>query len=253
MTSWIISAVSRTVASVPGRWVRWWAERSRSWRSIIRMVPVAGRVAAAAVVLNLVIGVLPLGFVVGTSVAIERVAAAGQPGTGGRWGGVLIAVVLAVAALLLQTVLSPFQAAFTELISRRVDGVCARRLMRAALADAPVAVLEQPDVLDTLGDARRGLVENFVTPGAAVAGLIALIARYVQLAGAVVIVAVASRPPSIASVRTVSGSRLHADCIQPGLPSSRLRKRRQVMGALSTFGASARLYLRMSASPSRLL
>jgi ATP-binding cassette, subfamily B, bacterial len=114
MTSWII--------------VKWWAERSRSWRSIIRMVPVAGRVAPAAVVLNLVIGVLPLGFVVGTSVAIERVAAAGQPPAGGRWGGVLIAVVLAVAALLLQTVLSPFQAAFTELISRRIDGVCARRL-----------------------------------------------------------------------------------------------------------------------------
>jgi len=154
----------------------------------------AGRVAPAAVVLNLVIGVLPLGFVIGTSVAIERVAAAGQPPAGGRWGGVLIAVVLAVAALLLQTVLSPFQAAFTELISRRVDGVCARRLMRAALADAPVALLEQPDTLDTLSDARRGLVENFVTPGAAVAGVIALIARYVQLAGAVVIVGVALGP-----------------------------------------------------------
>ena len=83
--------------------------------------------------LNLVIGVLPLGFVIGTSVAIGRVAGAGR----GTWGGVLLAAGLAVAALLLQTALSPFQAAFTELISRRVDGVCARRLMRATLDRGP--------------------------------------------------------------------------------------------------------------------
>ena len=85
-------------------------------------------------VLNLVIGVLPLGFVVGTSEAIGRVAGTGRS----IWGGVLLAVGLAVVSLLLQSVLSPFQAAFTELISRRVDGTCARRLMRATLAEAPV-------------------------------------------------------------------------------------------------------------------
>jgi ATP-binding cassette subfamily B protein len=141
-------------------------------------------------VLNLVIGVLPLGFVIGISVAIERVAEAGR----GIWGGVLLAVGLAVVSLLLQSVLSPFQAAFAELISRRVDGACARRLMRAALTEAPVGLLEQPDVLDKTGDARRGLVEYLTTPGAAVAGLIALIARYAQLAGAVVITGVVLGP-----------------------------------------------------------
>jgi ATP-binding cassette, subfamily B, bacterial len=147
---------------------------------------VAGRVAVAALVLNLVIGVLPLGFVVGTSVAIGRVAEVGR----GIWGGVLLAVV----ALLLQSVLSPFQAAFTELISRRVDGACARRLMRATLAEAPADLLERTDVLDKMGDARRGLVEYSTTPGAAVAGLIALVARYAQLAGGVVITGVVLGP-----------------------------------------------------------
>jgi ATP-binding cassette, subfamily B, bacterial len=141
-------------------------------------------------VLNLVIGLLPLGFVVGTSVAIGRVAGAGR----GIWGGVLIAVGLAVVALLLQSVLSPFQAAFTELIGRRVDGACARRLMRATLAEAPVDLLEQTDVMDKMGDARRGLVEYSTTPGAAVAGLIALGARYSQLAGGVVITGVVLGP-----------------------------------------------------------
>jgi ATP-binding cassette subfamily B protein len=168
---------------------KWLQGRWRSWWSIIRLVPVAGRVAAVAMMLNLVIGVLPLGFVIGTSVAIGRVAV-GR----GSWGGVLVAVGLAVVSLLLQAVLSPFQAAFTELISRRVDGACARRLMRATLTEVPVDLLEQPDVLDKMGDARRGLVEYSTTPGAAVAGLIALIARYAQLAGAVVIVGTIINP-----------------------------------------------------------
>jgi ATP-binding cassette subfamily B protein len=151
---------------------------------------VAGRVAVAAIVLNLVLGVLPLGFVVGTSVAIGRVAEAGRA----TWGEILLAVGLAVVSLLLQSVLSPFQAAFAELISRRVDGACARRLVRAALTEAPFGLLEQPNVLDKMGDARRGLVEYPATPGAAVAGLIALVARYAQLAGGVVITGVVLGP-----------------------------------------------------------
>jgi ATP-binding cassette subfamily B protein len=151
-------------------------------------VPRAGRVAVVAIPLNLLIGVLPLGFVIGTSVAVERVAG------GGSWRAVLIAVGLAGVSLLVQAVLAPFQAAFAELISRRVDGDCARRLMRATLTEAPVDLLEQPDVLDRMGDARRGLVEQSTTPGAAVAGLIALVARYAQLAGGVAITAVVLGP-----------------------------------------------------------
>jgi ATP-binding cassette subfamily B protein len=45
-----------------------------------------------------------------------------------------------------------------------------------------------------MGDARRGLVEYSATPGAAVAGLIALMARYAQLAGSVVITGVVLGP-----------------------------------------------------------
>ena len=171
----------------PARWLR---GRRRGWWSIIRLLPAAGRVAVVAVVLNLLIGVLPFGFVIGTSVAVEGVAGAGRT----VWGGILVAVGLAVASLLLQAVLAPFHAAFGELISRRVDGTCARRLMRAALADAPLELLERPDVLDRMGDARRGLVEHSTTPGAAVAGVIALVARYVQLTGGVVLTGVVLGP-----------------------------------------------------------
>jgi ATP-binding cassette, subfamily B, bacterial len=173
--------------------IRWGKARWRSWWSIIRVLPQAGQAVTVAALLNLVIGVLPLGFVVATSVAIARVPAVG--GTAyGAWGPVLTAVILAIAVLLLQSALSPFQAAFTELISRRVDGFCTRRLMRCTLAEAPVAQLERAAVLDKLSDARRGLVEYFVTPGAAAAGLVTLIARYAQLLGAVVIVGIVLGP-----------------------------------------------------------
>jgi len=175
------------------RWAgraRWWRGRWRSWWSIIQLVPAAGWVAVAAIVLNLVIGLLPLGFVIGTSVAIGQVAGAGR----GVSGGVLLPAGLAVAALLLQSVLSPFQAASTELISRRADGACVRRLMRVTLTQATVDLLEQSDVLDKMGDARRGLTEYSATPGAAVAGLIALTARYAQLAGGAVITGVVLGP-----------------------------------------------------------
>ncbi len=172
-------------------WVSWCAGRWRSWRSIINLLPVAGWPVTIAAVGNLLIGVLPIGFVIGTSVAMERIPAIG---TLSGSGDVPVAAGLAVAALFLQSLLAPFQAAFTELISRRVDGVCARQLMRATLTDVPVAKLEQADVLDQLGDARRGLTEESITPGAAAAGLVTLIARYAQLAAAIVIVGVVLGP-----------------------------------------------------------
>lgn len=168
------------------------ARRLRGWRAIILLLPTAGPVATAAIVLNLVIGLLPLGFVIGTSVAIGRAgfAVAGRS----DWSATLSAAGPAVAALVLQSVLAPFQTAAGELISRRVDGTCARRLMRITLTEVPVGLLEQPEVLDAMGDARRGLTEYSATPGAAVAGLLALIARYAQFAGAVAVTAIVLGP-----------------------------------------------------------
>jgi ATP-binding cassette subfamily B protein len=140
---------------------------------------------------NLAIGVLPLAFLVGTSVMVERVPGIVPASPGGRshWAGALAALALSVSALVLQNLFSPAQAALGELVTRRVDGHVTRRLMRSALAEAPMEVLDSQDVLDKLSDARRGLQETWSTPGGAVAGLMALVARYTQLAGSVVIVA----------------------------------------------------------------
>ncbi len=170
--------------------------RLSRWLAIIRLVPRAGRsVVAAAIVLNVVLGVLPLGFVVGTSVMLDLVATSDAAGAGpGGVSAVSAAFGVALAALLLQHILMPLNAVLGELITRRVDGYCARRLVTATLSDAPMELMERRDVLDQLSDVRVGLVERDLTPGSAVAGLIALVSRYAQVGGAVILVAWALGP-----------------------------------------------------------
>ena len=65
--------------------------------------------------------------------------------------------------------------------------------MLAALAQAPMEELDSQDVLDKLSEARNRLQESSATPGSAVAGLIALVARYTQT-GSVVIVCIVLGP-----------------------------------------------------------
>ena len=163
---------------------------SARWLEILELVPTAGSgLAVFCACFNLVIGALPLGFLIGTSVMVQRIPAiAAQTAAHRNWGPALVALGLSVAALLLQNILSPAQAALGELVTRRVDGHLTRRLMGYALATAPMEVLDSPDVLDKLSEARRNLQESSLTPGSAVAGLFALVARYAYLVGAVIIV-----------------------------------------------------------------
>lgn len=135
----------------------------------------------AAVLLNLALGLLPIAFIVWMSLLLEKVSAVGS--------GSLTALALAVGALVVQQLLAPFQAAFTEVVSRRVDEHCVQRLLAAAYRDAPIATLEQPGVLDRLGDVKSAFDRSQPTPGEAAAGTLTLIARYTQLAGAVVLIA----------------------------------------------------------------
>ena len=85
-----------------------------------------------------------------------------RPGGIGRIG---LALILAVAAFVLQQLLVPFQSVLAELVVRQVDGACIVRLMACALRDLPVAELERQEVLDVLSDARNGF-ERVVPPGA---------------------------------------------------------------------------------------
>jgi ATP-binding cassette subfamily B protein len=179
--------------------IRYMSMRSQRWFGIAALARSAGTpLIFWAILLNLLIGLLPLGFVLGTSVMIAHVAILGRHDTpessAGVWGSALAGFGFGLGSLAMQNALNPAQAAFGELLTRRVDGHCASRLMTAGLLRAPMALLERSEILDDLSDASAGLSESAITPGSAVAGLFALIARYAQLAGAVALVGVALGP-----------------------------------------------------------
>ncbi|MFI9326090.1 ABC transporter ATP-binding protein [Kitasatospora sp. NPDC052868] len=179
------------------------ARRTGQWLPILGLMPAAGRATVAATALfNLVLGLLPLGFVVGMAEVISRVPAALDP-SDRDWSGLLTPFALGVAALVLQQLLAPFQQYLARVVVRRVDVHCAGRMMSASLAGADIAALEDPAVLTLLGNAREAFQRTTLTPGDAVAGLLALVARYGQLAGAVVLLALVLGPwPALAAGAT---------------------------------------------------
>ncbi|HTW06433.1 MAG TPA: hypothetical protein VME46_02930 [Acidimicrobiales bacterium] len=59
------------------------------------------------------------------------------------------------------------QAALGELVTRRIDGYCIRRLIHASLVDAPMLVLEEGEMVTAVNDAQTGLSQSWLTPGAA--------------------------------------------------------------------------------------
>jgi ATP-binding cassette subfamily B protein len=107
---------------------------------------------------------------------------------------VLLSFAVAAGSLVVQNALAPVQTALAELIARRIDGRCIQRLMTVGMTEARLDLLDQPDVRDRLSHAYEGLVGQWQTPGAAGAGLLALIPRYTQIVGAVCVVGVALNP-----------------------------------------------------------
>ncbi|MFD0042595.1 ABC transporter ATP-binding protein [Streptomyces anulatus] len=169
--------------------------RTARWLAILKLllhVPPALR--AAALLLNVLLGLLPLVFVVGMSVLLHRVPQSVGGGGPAAWAGLLSVLCVAGVAFGLQQALAPFQAAVGELVVRHVDQRCRGELMRAALVEAPARSLDDQGLLDRLDVARDAFDRASASPGDAAAGALALIARYTQLAGAVVLVGYALSP-----------------------------------------------------------
>jgi len=178
------SAIAMFVAFVRARVRERW--------EIARELPKSGTgLTVAAVVLNIVLGVLPVLFILGTSFMLGRVPAATAGGVGSSaWDSLVYAFLLAAGAFVLLQMLTPLQAALGELVTRRVDGQAADRLISDALRTPGIGPLEDQELLDELSESADQLEFGFRTPGRACAGLVALIARYLQLAGLIVIVGV---------------------------------------------------------------
>ncbi|HEY2794495.1 MAG TPA: ABC transporter ATP-binding protein, partial [Micromonosporaceae bacterium] len=160
---------------------------------IIRLIPAGGPIlVTTAIVLQVVAGVVPVLFVLATAKVIADVPPAVRTGVhSDAW--VQLRDWLTIAAVLFFTIqlLLPVQAYVGDVLKRRVDGLVRDRLMVAAFVGGGVAVLEDPELLDQAAGARNSLRFAMNTPGAACAGLIALISRYLQTVLAAVVVGVA--------------------------------------------------------------
>jgi ATP-binding cassette, subfamily B, bacterial len=160
---------------------------------IARVLPRAGAPLTVAVALvNLVAGLLPVVFVIATSVMLGRVPAAVRGGLhSGAWHSLLAVFAVAAAAFVVQQLVTPFATSLGELVARRIDGQVYDDLMAASLRSPGVGPLEDQEVLDDLRGAANALEFVIQSPGQACAGMLALIARYTQLAGYAVAVGVA--------------------------------------------------------------
>ena len=161
-----------------------------SYFRIATLVPSGGGGLVTVLIgLNLVLGLLPIVFILATSIMIGRVPAAVAGGVGSaEWRDLVAAFGLAAAAFLIQQILAPMQASLGELLARRIDGGVYERLIDASLSSTGVGPLEDQQLLDELSQVVLTLETSFRTPGFACAGLLALVARYMQLLAAVFIV-----------------------------------------------------------------
>ncbi|MEJ3748505.1 ABC transporter ATP-binding protein [Actinomycetes bacterium KLBMP 9797] len=168
------------------------ANLGKRW-SIARILPRAGLgLVAALAAINVLLGVLPVAFVVATSLVLGRLPEAVRDGPeSASWRTVLLLFGVAAAAFVGQQIVAPFQFSLGEKIARGVDDQMFDELMAAALRSRGIAPLEDQAALRDLRMAVDDVRYGFQSPGQACAGLLALIARYVQLLGYAIVIGVA--------------------------------------------------------------
>ncbi len=177
-----------------------WARAWSTWRKtafeprweIVRYLPAGGTgLVSALLAVNIVLGVLPVVFVLASSVLIGRLPDAIVGGIGSTaWDALLVAFTVTAVSFVGQQALAPAQQAAGELLKWRIDGRFTDRVIAATLRSPRIGPMEDAATLDALAEGTDRLQEDFETPGNAGAGLIALVARYIRLAGLVGITAV---------------------------------------------------------------
>lgn len=174
-------------------WRTWVDTAVRPCILVLRLLPQAGAgLIAVTVVLNIMLGVLPVVFVVTTSTVIGHVPGAVAGGVGSaEWDTLVQVFLLATAAFLGQQALAPVQTALIMRMRRRVDGRTLDRLLVTTLGTVSIAPMEDATTLNELADATQPYDREFATPGEACGGFLALIARYLRLLAFAAIVGVA--------------------------------------------------------------
>jgi ATP-binding cassette subfamily B protein len=134
-------------------------------------------------------GLLPVAFMVTSSIVIGDVPRAVRGGFGSAAGQSLQAALLLTAAVLMVSqVLVPLSTVVRRRIQIRVDAGLYARLLDAFLATAGTGPVEAPGGLPGAEDVIGGLRARRVSPGAAAAAWLTLISRYVQFGISLLIV-----------------------------------------------------------------
>jgi ATP-binding cassette, subfamily B, bacterial len=176
------------------RWDRYWADAIEPRLFIIGQLRVASRWQVIALgSLNIMLGLLPICFVLATSVLIGRVPAAVRAGLHSpEWHALVSAFLLASAAFFAQQILVPLTGSLGEVLKHQVDGRFRARLVAVSLRPTGIAALEDQATLVSLKDASEQLEQGFRTPGDAANATLKYLARYTQLAGYLLLLGLAA-------------------------------------------------------------
>ncbi|MBO9555879.1 ABC transporter ATP-binding protein [Cellulomonas sp.] len=162
-----------------------WRQRRAAATQLRHLTRYAGwRLVTATTAVHLLAGAAPVVFLVGTGAALQHLDD----------GGAMPWLALAIGAFLAQQLLAPVQLVLSKAVARRVDAACLTRFTAFALERAELATLERPEVADRLAQADEAFEQWTLTPGTAVEGGLALVARYTQLVGAVAVLTVVAGP-----------------------------------------------------------
>ena len=172
------------------RWTAYRADAITPRWYIVRQLPVAGRGLITVLgLVNIALGVLPVGFVIASSVIVGRVPAAVREGLhSSAWDALLRAFLVASGCFLAQQLLAPLQSALGMVMRQRVDGRIHARLIEISLRSMGIGPTEDQDNLAKLRDVAEQLESGWATPGAACSGTMAYLARYTRLGGFIVMI-----------------------------------------------------------------
>ena len=141
------------------------------------------------VLLEVAVAIIPLAVITVIGVVVGRVA---------EQGSILVPLVLLSLLLFLQQALGPVRAAVAYRVTRRVDGVVRAQVMEVANRSLGVEPFEDPATLDRL-ELAGGTIDPFwgASPGGAAVAVVSLGGRYLQVAGAALLLARLSVPVAV--------------------------------------------------------
>jgi ATP-binding cassette subfamily B protein len=179
-----------TPATGSKRFAEFWDASVMARVRIWQIMPLAGMPLILAVSLvSLILGILPIAFILATSEMIGRVPQVVEEGVGSPgWDSIVRLFLFAAGAFVAQQILAPVQQMLGLAIQRAIDGRVRDQAVAAVTSSVGIAALEDGATLSTFSEARVRFENNFHTPGNAVAGMLYLIARYTQLVALLVIV-----------------------------------------------------------------